>query len=69
MTATTSPVRRFELDWLRVLAIILVFVFHASRFFDPTDYALRRRRGGEFLKDRARRLLVPLVVGIVTHVM
>jgi len=106
MTSTTGPsTRRFELDWLRVLAIILVFAFHSSRFFDPTDwhvknsttypalqmvamlvivwmmpllfvisgastfYALRRRSGGEFLKDRALRLLVPLVAGIFTHVM
>jgi glucan biosynthesis protein C len=29
--------RRYELDWLRVLAILAVFVFHSSRFFD-TDY-------------------------------
>lgn len=104
-SATSSSTRRFELDWLRVLAIILVFAFHSSRFFDPMDwhvknatrypalqivatlvivwmmpllfvisgastfYALRRRSGGEFLKDRALRLLVPLVVGIFTHVM
>ena len=105
MTTTTSSTRRFELDWLRVLAILLVFFFHSSRFFDPQDwhvknattypllqiiatlmivwmmpllfvisgastfYALRRRGGGEFLKDRALRLLVPLAVGIFTHVM
>jgi peptidoglycan/LPS O-acetylase OafA/YrhL len=106
MAATTnSSTRRFELDWLRVLAIGLVFLFHSSRFFDPTSwhvknattypllqviamlvivwmmpllfaisgastfYALRNRRGGAFLKDRALRLLVPLVVGAFTHVM
>ncbi len=105
MTTATSNTRRFELDWLRVLTIILVFVFHSSRFFDPMDwhvknptrypalemvatlvivwmmpllftisgastfYALRRRSGGTFLKDRTLRLLVPLVVGIFTHVM
>ncbi len=105
MTTATSTTRRFELDWLRVLTIILVFFFHASRFFDPQDwhvknatrypslevaamlvivwmmpllftisgastfYALRRRGGGTYLKDRALRLLVPLVAGIFTHVM
>lgn len=104
-SAPGSPTRRFELDWLRVLAIILVFAFHSSRFFDPADwhvknatrypslqtaaallivwmmpllfaisgastyYSLRRRGGRPFLKDRALRLLVPLGVGIFTHVM
>jgi peptidoglycan/LPS O-acetylase OafA/YrhL len=32
-----SNLRRFDLDWLRVLAILSVFVFHNSRFFDTTD--------------------------------
>lgn len=40
-TPVTSSVRRFELDWLRVLAIILVFVFHSSRFFDPMDWHVK----------------------------
>jgi len=102
-TTATPSARRFELDWLRVLAIAAVFLFHSGRFFDPQDwhvknpsthpaleilaalaivwmmpllftisgastfYALRKRCGGAFLKDRAQRLLVPLVVGIFTH--
>lgn len=103
MSAETRPGRRFELDWLRVLAIAAVFLFHSTRFFDPQDwhvknattypalqmvamvaivwmmpllfvisgagtfYALQRRSGGEFVKDRALRLGVPLLVGIFTH--
>ena len=103
-TTTTPSARRFELDWLRVLAIAAVFLFHTGRFFDPQDwhvknpttypaleiaaalaivwmmpllftisgastfYALRNRSGGAFLKDRALRLLVPLAVGVFTHV-
>lgn len=100
-----STTRRYELDWLRVLAILMVFLFHSGRFFVPDDwhvknpttyqglayvaavvivwmmpliflvsgastfYALGKRGGGVFLKDRALRLLVPLVVGIFTHIM
>jgi len=95
--------RLHELDWLRVLAILCVFVFHSLRFFDADDWhlknavwhpgltpammffvlwmmpllftisgasvslALRKRRPSALLKDRALRLLVPLVVGIFTH--
>jgi len=33
----SSPSRHYELDWLRVGAILTVFIFHSSRFFD-TDY-------------------------------
>jgi peptidoglycan/LPS O-acetylase OafA/YrhL len=97
--------RRYDLDWLRVLAILAVFIFHSSRFFDLDDwhvknattylgvqiwiaflahwmmplifvisgmstfYALGTRNAGRFVKDRTLRLLVPLVVGIFTHIM
>lgn len=100
-----KPERRYDLDWLRVLAIFVVFIFHSGRFFDlegwhvknastflgvqiwtiflshwmmplifvisgaSTFYALGSRRIGRFVKDRALRLLVPLIVGIFTHVM
>jgi glucans biosynthesis protein C len=96
--------RRHDIDWLRVLAILVVFVFHSSRFFDQGDwhvkngatyfgvqvwttvlalwmmpfifvvsgastfYSLGGRGVGRFLKDRTLRLLVPLVVGIFTHI-
>jgi peptidoglycan/LPS O-acetylase OafA/YrhL len=33
-TTSATPIRRYDLDWLRVLMIVFVFVFHASRFFD-----------------------------------
>jgi len=98
------PRRRHDLDWLRVCAILTVFIFHSSRFFDtdpwhvknPTTYfgvqvgitflgnwlmplifvisgaslfyALGSRGVGKFVWDKVRRLLVPLVVGMFTHV-
>jgi len=106
---TKAVQRRYDLDWLRVLAILSVFIFHVGRFFDtdgwhlknPTTYAgmdiwkgflaswilpliflisgasifyaLGKGAGGmnamaRFVKDKALRLLVPLVVGACTHV-
>lgn len=98
------PQRRYDLDWLRVCAILTIFIFHSSRFFDtggwhvknPTTYfgvqvwitflgnwlmplifvisgaslfyALGSRGAGKFVWDKVRRLLVPLVVGMFTHV-
>ena len=100
----SEPKHRYDLDWLRVLVILTVFVFHCGRFFDTdgwhvknpvrhesvmiwtgflvtwmmpliffisgasTWYALRSRRAGVFVKERALRLLVPLAVGVFSHV-
>jgi len=96
--------RRFELDWLRVLAIFTVFVAHCGRFFDTPDWHVKnavtypaldivagavlawlmpiiflvsgaaafyslRKGPARFVSDRVRRLLVPLMVGIFTHIM
>ena len=33
--------RRYELDWLRVLAILFVFLYHSTRFFDLGDWHLK----------------------------
>ncbi len=95
--------RRFELDWLRVLAVLLVFVAHCARFFDTAGWHVKnsttypaletgaglvvtwlmpllflvsgastffalRKGPARFVKDRTLRLLVPLVVGIFSHI-
>jgi len=44
-----SPVRKYELDWLRVLAILAVFVFHSARFFDPMDWHVKNPTSYSFL--------------------
>jgi hypothetical protein len=31
---TAKPARRFDIDWLRVLTVLLLFPFHAARVFD-----------------------------------
>jgi glucan biosynthesis protein C len=37
----TAVFRRNDLDWLRVCAILSVFVFHSSRFFDTGDWHVK----------------------------
>ncbi len=32
--------RKYYIDWLRVGAMIVVFLFHCSRFFDNEDWHL-----------------------------
>ena len=104
-TAVTvrETVRVHYLDWLRVLAILTVFVYHSTRFFNledwhvknPTQYpsvevwntfagtwmmplifvisgaslffAIGKGGFGKFVKDKVLRLLVPLLVGALTH--
>ena len=38
---TKSFQRRFDLDWLRVLAILSVFVYHSTRFFNLGDWHVK----------------------------
>jgi hypothetical protein len=104
MLSKPAVQRRFDLDWLRVLLILTVLVFHSLRLFDlegwnvksattylgvqalvvfisrwlmpaiflisgsATFYALGTRRAGRFVKDRSLRLLVPLLLGLFTHI-
>lgn len=50
--------RRYEIDWLRVLAMITVFLFHNARFFDFMDWHVKS----------AERHLIPMIfVGIVSQ--
>jgi peptidoglycan/LPS O-acetylase OafA/YrhL len=88
--------RRYDIDWLRVGAMLAVFLFHCARFFgggrwhlnNPEEsfvahtfialldlwimplffllsgagswYALKSRRGGQYLWERVKRILIPL---------
>jgi hypothetical protein len=97
--------KRFhDIDWLRVIGMLLIFSFHNARFFNEEDwhvknaqldfgmtvyvavlaqfimplffilssiaiyFALNRRTGQEFMRERVSRLLIPLVFGIFTHI-
>ncbi len=98
------PQRRYELDWLRVLAILGVFTYHCALIFGPDPssiknattygwvddwsgfagtwgmplifiisgasafYALGKVGPGRYIKGLAARLLVPVIVGIFTHI-
>ena len=33
--------RRYDLDWLRVLALLVVFTYHSSRFFNLEDWHVK----------------------------
>lgn len=36
-----TAVRKYELDWLRVFAISIVFIYHSTRFFDLTIWHVK----------------------------
>lgn len=100
----TEKKRFYDLDWLRVVGMLLIFSFHNARFFNEEDwhvknfqldfgmsvyvavlnrfimplffilsaiaiyFALQRRTGVEFMRERASRSLVPLFFDIFTHI-
>lgn len=94
--------RLHYVDWLRILAVLLLFPFHTSRVFNAfedfyikspyisqalnlfigfvdrwhmpllfflagasTYYALRKRKAGQYLIERVKRLLVPFFFGVL----
>jgi peptidoglycan/LPS O-acetylase OafA/YrhL len=103
MEKTIKFERSYELDWLRIIATILIFFFHSARAFNYSDweiknaekdfglsifiwyvdfwvipiffiiagmgtfYALGVRKGDEYIKERFNRLMIPLIVGMFTH--
>ncbi|MCP4021144.1 MAG: acyltransferase [Desulfobacteraceae bacterium] len=40
MNAHTSE-RRYELDWIRIMAILVVFLYHSSRFFNLSNWHIK----------------------------
>jgi glucan biosynthesis protein C len=40
-TKSTATQRRYDLDWLRVLAILSVFIYHSTRFFNLGDWHVK----------------------------
>jgi peptidoglycan/LPS O-acetylase OafA/YrhL len=41
MIAPTTTSRRYDLDWLRVFAILAVFFYHSARFFDLDSWHIK----------------------------
>jgi glucan biosynthesis protein C len=98
--------RRYDIDWLRVLAVLALIPFHTARIFDiwepfyaksdrvnaalthifigavnawhmplffllagaSTWFALGFRSGGQYVKERLKRLIVPLLFGTLVIV-
>jgi glucan biosynthesis protein C len=95
-----SASRWYDLDWLRVFALLTVFLFHTTKIFNYDDYyikndqlnwamtlfdrffelwgmplffvisavgiyySLNKRKNGQFLAERFKRLFIPLLLGI-----
>lgn len=97
--------RRYEIDWIRNISILLLFVYHTAAIFcslgdfyiiseNPntfanifililfvwympmlfflagasTHFALEKRNLKDYLKERVKRLLVPIIFGIIVLV-
>ena len=41
--------RRYEVDWLRIIAMLAVFLYHCTRFFDPEGWHLKNTVQSEVL--------------------
>ena len=40
-----APARRYDLDFLRILAVMLLFFFHTAQFFTPWEWHLKNSQG------------------------
>lgn len=96
--------RRYDIDWLRIIAFYILILFHAGMFFVPwnfhfknpvttewfetwmaflsqwrlpllfmisgigVSYALQKRSASRFLGERSRRLLIPIIFGMIVIV-
>lgn len=105
MKMGTVPERRHDIDWLRVLGVLLLIPFHTGIIFAPSDsisyvkdqpnawlsnvtwfmhqwhmpllflvsgaatwFSLGSRAGGEYIRERFNRLIVPLIFGTLAIV-
>ena len=41
MNTQVPTTRRYYIDWLRVVAILMIFLFHSGRFFDLEDWHIK----------------------------
>lgn len=40
----SKPERRYDIDWLRVLAMLSIFLFHCARFFNYDDWHVKNNQ-------------------------
>jgi len=51
------PERRYDVDWLRIIAMLAVFLYHCTRFFDPEGWHLKNTEQSELLFVLMRGLI------------
>jgi glucan biosynthesis protein C len=54
--------RRYDIDWLRVVAMLAVFLFHCTRFFDTEGWHLKNGEHSALLFVAMRGLVWPWVM-------
>lgn len=54
--------RRYDIDWLRVIAMLAVFFFHCTRFFDTEGWHVKNAEQSELLFISLRALVWPWVM-------
>lgn len=50
-TQSANVPRRYELDWLRVLAILAVFIYHCALIFAPDPFSIKNPTTYQFVDD------------------
>ena len=70
---TFSSTRRYDIDWLRVLLILTVLIFHSIRFFDLEGWNIKNTNtylGVQVAVTFISRWMMPaifLISGIATY--
>ena len=54
--------RRYDIDWLRVVAMLAIFLYHCTRFFDTEGWELKNPEQSELLFILMRGLIWPWVM-------
>ncbi len=50
-TQSAKLQRRYELDWLRILAILAVFIYHCALIFAPDPFLIKNQTTYQFIDD------------------
>jgi len=64
MNEKDSTTRRYDIDWLRILAIATIFVFHSLRFFSIEDWHVKNPttyQGIENFENHLETWMMPLI--------
>ncbi len=59
-----SIIRRYDLDWLRVLAILSVFIYHTTRFFN-SEYWIVKNPNSYFVVDVLETILANWIMALI----